>query len=262
MKILTYKDKSLILSYIQSEPEYNAYIFGDIEKIGFNDKNLSFFCTTTNEKLDFILMKYFNDFVLYSKECNFDKKAVANFIQSFNVPSCISGKKDAIDKIFSYFDIKKRRNTKLAAIYNSSKLNISDNIIVSKLSSENVKDILNLYLEIESFRDKYINLEDKAIDDIKMNLKTGRTYGIYVGTKLVSVASTVAESKFSAMITNVGTNFDYRNKGFASIIISKLCLDLFNENKMFVALYYDNDKAWSIYSKLGFIEIGDYSIIR
>ena len=73
------------------------------------------------------------------------------------------------------------------------------------------------------------------------------------------MAKSTAENKTHAIIVGVGTHPQFRNKGYATKCISKICGELLNENKI-PCLFYDNEEAGKIYKKLGFIKIGNWSI--
>ena len=63
----------------------------------------------------------------------------------------------------------------------------------------------------------------------------------------------------SAMIVGVATDKDYRNQGLASAVMSKLCEEVLNEGKE-LCLFYDNPSAGKIYKRIGFTDIGIWSM--
>ena len=69
------------------------------------------------------------------------------------------------------------------------------------------------------------------------------------------MSQVVAENSKSAMIVGVATR-----KGYMSKCLSKLCNDLLERNK-FLCLFYDNPKAGKVYHKLGFKEIGIWTML-
>ena len=92
--------------------------------------------------------------------------------------------------------------------------------------------------------------------------KTGRTYIVRDEQGvMVSSASTTAENSQSAMIVGVGTKPGYGKKGYATLCMEKLCRDLLAEGKN-ICLFYDNPAAGNIYKRLGFEDIGFWSMIR
>lgn len=92
--------------------------------------------------------------------------------------------------------------------------------------------------------------------------KTGRTYIIRDEQGvMVSSASTTAENSQSAMIVGVGTRPGYGKKGYATHCMLKLCRDLLAEGKS-ICLFYDNPAAGRIYKRIGFEDIGFWSMVR
>ena len=61
------------------------------------------------------------------------------------------------------------------------------------------------------------------------------------------------------MIVGVGTHPNYRNQGYATKCIVKICKELLDEQKI-PCLFYDNEEAAKIYKKLGFQELGKWII--
>ena len=95
-----------------------------------------------------------------------------------------------------------------------------------------------------------------------VKFKTGRTYIVRDEQGvMVSSASTTAENSQSAMIVGVGTKPGYEKKGYATLCMEKLCRDLLAEGKS-ICLFYDNPTAGNIYKRLGFEDIGFWSMIR
>ena len=82
-----------------------------------------------------------------------------------------------------------------------------------------------------------------------------RRYVIKEKNKIVSTASTKAESMDVALISAVATLPAFRRKGYSTAILTKLCSDLFKEGKS-ACLSYDNPEAERVYKKLGFKKIG------
>jgi hypothetical protein len=88
-----------------------------------------------------------------------------------------------------------------------------------------------------------------------------RRYIAEDGDKIICTAASTAESSDMAMIIGVATHKDYRNRGLASAVVSKLCSDLLSEGKT-PCLFYDNPNAGKIYNRLGFKVIGKWKMLR
>lgn len=132
-----------------------------------------------------------------------------------------------------------------------------------RLVPDDAAKVVALYLQIEEFCDLYKEDNEKSIKEIRFNLENGgRSYGIFQNGTLISVASTSAENSVSAMVVGVATLPSERKKGLAGSLVAKLCEDFLNENKQFLCLFYDNPEAGSIYHRIGFTELGNYSLLK
>lgn len=264
MRRITEVDHNKLMEYIMIEPEYNTYLFGDIEMYGFRNESLSLFTDCRDDNFNFILMKYFDNYVLYSHSGKFDSRRISDFLLKNSDCGCISGKGKIIQLLIPFLPIKRIRKTIMCSLTESPSINKKlGSFEICRLRESEVSKILELYLSIDEFRSKYGN-ESSEIDKkrIVRAFQTGRFYGVSEGGKLISLACSTAESKICAMITDVATREDYRGLGLASYIVTKLCNDLFDEGRHFLCLYYDNLIAGKMYERIGFKQVGDYSIIR
>ena len=112
---------------------------------------------------------------------------------------------------------------------------------------------------IPEFSHSNFSVESRKRDE---KYKTGRTYIIRNEEGvMVSSASSTAENSQSAMIVSVGTRPGYEKRGYATRCLEKLCSDLLAEGKT-LCLFYDNPEAGNIYKRIGFKDIGMWSLVR
>ncbi|MBB5254302.1 GNAT family N-acetyltransferase [Sulfurisphaera ohwakuensis] len=80
-------------------------------------------------------------------------------------------------------------------------------------------------------------------------------YGLFIDNKLVSAAYTWIETKDAGIIGGVFTREGFRNRGFASSVVSELAEDIVKRGKI-ASLYVreDNTSAIHVYKKIGFNE--------
>ncbi len=129
-------------------------------------------------------------------------------------------------------------------------------IEIKKATLEDVDRIIELRQRIAEFAPLPQERESLAKS---LETKTGRTYYIEQDGNMVASASTTAENSLSAMIVGVCTDEAHRQKGYASAIMTKLIQDLISEGKT-LCLFYDNPQAGSIYKRLGFRDIGTWTM--
>lgn len=79
-------------------------------------------------------------------------------------------------------------------------------------------------------------------------------------SRCIATATTAATNSLSTMILAVATAKDYRNKGLASALVSKIGKDYLAMGRT-LCLFYDNPAAGSIYERLGFKRLGRWIIV-
>lgn len=263
MRKLTENDRAQVHDYIMQQPEFNLFIIGDLENFGFDNDNVELFVHEAGGGYDCLLLRYIDNYILYSHHSNYDVETVAKFLNGKNI-NCINGKSDILEKLLPYFPDRFGENTYLSRLNRVKVLpNLPSHAELRRLKPEDAADIVSIYLEIKEFRDNYSDDIEKAVKDIGFNIETGgRSYGAYLYGKLVAVASTSAENSVSAMVIGVATLPPVRKIGLASSLVSKLCADFLSEGKQFLCLFYDNPEAGSIYRKIGFTELGNYMMMK
>lgn len=249
---LDHKYHNKLMNYLNQDPEFNLFIIGDIDRYGYNNNFFNIWADISrNGDIKGILVKYFEFITIYSDSIiNVDK--FYNLIKSMSFYE-ISGKSEIVDALAEKLRLKKIRRVNFCKLENDYNLNKNTgDIRIKKIKLGNLKKIANLYERIDEF-------ENTTVKCIKSGLKTGRGYYIEVNKQAAAMAKSTAENKTHAMIVGVGTHPQFRNKGYATKCISKICRELLNENKT-PCLFYDNEEAGKIYKKLGFIKIGNWSI--
>ncbi len=89
-----------------------------------------------------------------------------------------------------------------------------------------------------------------------------RTYVAESNGRLVAGASTSAECSNAAMIGGVWTLPEERNHGHSTAVVTALCADLVAEGRCPYLFYLeDNAPAAQVYQKIGFQDIGHWSVV-
>jgi ribosomal protein S18 acetylase RimI-like enzyme len=135
-------------------------------------------------------------------------------------------------------------------ITNYSHINSIDATEVHQLKREDENDILNLYKI--SYPNNWFN---------SRMLDTHQYYGIKKDNKLISIAGVHVYSKEFrvAALGNITTHPDYRNRGLAKIVVSKLCKSLLkNTEHIGLNVHKENLSAINCYKSLGFTITGEY----
>lgn len=251
------KHKEELLNLVLIEKELNLFIIGDMENYGFNKEFLEFWGDfNENGKIIAVLMRYYEDFVVYGAS-GFDIAGFSKIVNSIKF-RMLSGEKSTVDKFTNFVGVKEKQDTHFAkldkgyCLYNGESINL-----VQKTELEDVSKVWELQnKKIAEFTDMspLERMKDRYID------KTARGYHIKNDKKdIVSSVETGAENSSSAMVLGVCTDPTYRGHGYAAAVTSKLCKELLSEGKTSCLFYYNPD-AGKIYKRLGFKDIGMWSM--
>lgn len=259
---LTKHDHDQLFSFLQKEPSFNLFIIGDIESFGY-DADFQEIWGELDEtgNLKAVLLRYYNSFIPYAQG-DFDVEGFAVLIQQTNVfPFILSGKSSIVERFEQWLTLGNKRVMYFCECdtdeYANEYANQMDySIEIKKATLEDVDRIIELRQRIAEFATAPRTRESLAKS---LETKTGRTYYIEQDGNMVASASTTAENSLSAMIVGVCTDEAHRQKGYASAIMTKLIQDLISEGKT-LCLFYDNPQAGSIYKRLGFRDIGTWTM--
>lgn len=270
MQKLSSRHLSQAQKYLLPEPEFNLFAIGDLERFGMEGDHVSTYTADDwREGMGFpyFLLDYRGNFLVYSHDLNYDGKAVGEFLAGKN-PRNISGADSVIRKLLPYLPGREPVSTYLARLnqVTEEQRRRAGKLMgqVRRLTEEDIPAIYRLYLKIEEFSANYQNRSEKEChEDIRMNVsKLGRSYGIFEGERLVSVAQTSAENQVSAMVIGVATHSEFRRKGYARAVVLALCQDCLAEGKKFLCLFYHNPAAGKIYHSIGFQDVGTYTMLQ
>lgn len=251
---LTEKDRNIVMPFLKKDSSMNLFIIGDIERFGFETDFQEVWGEFQGDALRSILLRYYNSFVFYA-EGDYNVHGFAGIIKNYSRGTQISGKKDIIEQFETVLDFTKKESFYFAECKGDEQLGSTD-LPVKKATIEDIDKVYALLKTIDEF-----NLTDDFRERMKNNLRTnlGRIYYLEVEGKVVATASTTAETPLSAMIVAVATDKSYRKRGYATAVMRKLVRDLLDEGK-YSCLFYDNPAAGSIYKRLGFKDIGLWTI--
>lgn len=256
---LTKRDHEQLLSYLSEEPSINLFIIGDLEVFGYESDFQEIWAEFDERgEMNAVLLRYYQSFIPYSKS-KFDVAKFVSIITSFPKPILLSGKADIVEKFepFQELQLGKKQETFFAECKSTE--NFDETIVdIKKASLDHIDQILSLRKTIDEFK-----LSDNAAKMLRTSMEsnTARTYFTEENGLMTACVSTTAENSISAMIVGVCTRKEYRRKGLATAIMQKLFTDVINENKV-LCLFYDNPEAGRIYKRLGFNDIGKWTMYR
>ncbi|UOQ43673.1 GNAT family N-acetyltransferase [Halobacillus salinarum] len=248
-------DRERCQELLFEKPAENLFMIGDIENFGFDQDFQKLWGDFTEDgRLKAVLLKYHSNYIAYSNTV-FSGREFAEIINQDPEFTELSGLKSITEHILPYLENKQPRTRTLyyAKCEKSDFLNTDLPLEqVSLAGIEDIPAIDDLYNLISEFEKN-----NRRKESMKRGMESGsaRTYLLKNGNEVLSSASTTAENSLSAMVIGVCTHPNHIKKGYASLCMTKLCLDLLQEGKM-LCLFYDNPEAGRIYKRLGFEDTG------
>lgn len=243
------------MPFLSQEKEFNLFIIGDIINTKTDAPHMEVFVEGDVEIPRGVLLRYHKNFVIYSKT-DMDYAGAGKVVENFRDAMVLSGKPSCVDRIEPFLREFVETQSKMSFAVLKEPTLFESGLPVARATVEDVPELLRLLEGIEEFGET-----DEEAFMASMEDGGTRRYVLRVGNKIVSTAASTAETPELAMIIGVATHKSYRNRGFASAVISSLCSDLLREGKT-VCLFYDNPAAGKIYNRLGFQEVGTWKMLR
>lgn len=260
IRVCTEQDRGVIMNLIRKKSAENLFMISDIEAYGFDSVIQKVWGQFEEGKLVAVMLRFNSNHIIYS-EGNFDAKGFAKIILTYPGPFEVSGLQHVVKLVRPFIPYPTLRDVETYyAKCTSLAYEVEDDYPdVQKLQPSEYEENIELLKSIPEFVNGSFSVESRVRAEQD---QTGRTYVMRdeVGVMVLSATST-AENKDAAMIVGVGTRPGYERKGYATRILEKLCTDLLNEGKT-LCLFYSNPKAGAIYKRLGFEDIGIWTLIR
>lgn len=259
IKKLTEKEHEQVLSFLGKEPSINLFIIGDIEAFGYGSEFQELWAEFDEKhEIKAVLLRFYQSFIPYAKG-EFDSKSFVEIMKRYQQPISLSGKSELVEKFEEYKELNlgKKQVTFFAECRTGEHLGTTK-FKIKKAGLDDVDQIIFLRRSIGEF-----HVKDDARDILiqSMQSNSSRTYYLEENGIMTSCVSTAAENSLSAMIVGVCTRKDFRRKGLATAIMQQLFRDVIDEGKT-LCLFYDNPEAGRIYKKLGFRDIGKWTMYR
>jgi len=258
---LTKNDHDQLMEYLSKEKAMNLFLIGDVEAFGY-DTEFQELWADVDDKGEFqgVLLRYYHGYIPYARE-RIDVEAFGRIMIEDEKFEGLSGKESIAEQFENFPGLRlgKKQSTFFAECINQEKLMDSlDLSMVKKATLDDVEKIVELHNRITQFQ-RMPNARERMIESMKAGIS--RTYFMESGGRAISSASTAAENSMSAMVVGVCTLPEFRQKGYATLIMNALCREVLQEGKT-LCLFYDNPSAGRIYHQIGFTDIGRWVLYR
>lgn len=242
------KHKDMCLEYLYRDKVRNLFIIGDIINYGFEADFQTVFIDVDNE-IHTVYLVYRANLIVASYDNIIDNAFIEKVLNEYGIKS-VCGTVDLVNKI--KLDGFKNEDCFLAKMEK-----VKNEIDTSAVKELSVNDI-DSFLDVRSL---VFNIKEKEAIESDLINKAGRSFYIKDDNRIVSIASSTAECEGLAMIIGVATIEKYRNQGYATKVVNKLCSELLEEGKT-PCLFYNSASAGSIYKALGFEDVGTWALRR
>lgn len=256
--IKTEEDAKRVVSYLNYEGSVNTTLLALIEKYGLNRDFQQVWLQLGEDKINALIMRFFNYVYLYSQECICDFDELGGFV-SFTGADVVMGKKSLLQNILPFLDGMLLEPSCHMVLESPAGLLPPEGAEKAKL--EDCKELASLIYSIPEFARFYHSCEEIE-QGIRRRMEMGdiRCFVVRRDGLIVSQAYTTVESSGYASIGGVVTRKEYRNQGFASQVVSSIAYDILNDGKI-PNLFFSNEKAGKIYRQLGFSQTCEYGML-
>lgn len=259
IKKMDESNREQCLNFAKEKPAENIFIIGDIEAFGFEEDFQDVWGDVgPYGNLQALLLRYYDNFIVYAPS-TFNAESLAKIIENFpKDKKIVSGISTTVDQVVVHISLHlaNKREFYYAKCDELNKTITIPSIRVRKASIDDVPRIVSLQSQVPEF-----DMREGRAKSLKKNMEKGvsRSYVGELEEEIISVAMSTAENSISAMIVGVCTLENHKKKGYATACMFQLCKEMLSEGKH-LCLFYDNPEAGIIYKRLGFNDIGTWTM--
>lgn len=253
--LCTNDDKKELLDFTHRKPTENCFFIGDIENFDLEDEFIDVWKFETDNQISSILLRYYK-FYLISSENGNDLKEIVKIIESDKNCMTVSGLENTIDNIAQFLDFHNIKKTFLAELNNKSFNKIPSTLSPQKATINDINELFDFQKSIDEF-----SVDERNRDSFgkEITSNTGKIYYIKENDQIVSSATITAENSINGTIIGVATSPQFRNKGYAMACMIEICKEMIDNSKS-VVLFYNNPNAGKLYKRIGFLDVGKWSM--
>ena len=252
---LSGKDKNLIDEYLTRKPLFSQFWVDVIKEYGYENGFLNIYSCTDNKKIICLFAILLNNLMIYSDRDTIPAKEILTYLNDNNISvSIVKGEESLVKTFESYLDFTTKYGTHMCILEKKDYIPVSyADIIIEQAMDRDVDDIIAFFNQIAEFR-HFMN--DEAV---RLFINYGHTYMAIDKGKIVALVICNSTSRKMATISSIATLPEARNKGYATKLLSYICNSLLKISQS-CSICYDKSASGSIYTAVGFKEIGKQAI--
>jgi len=257
---LTEADRATAISYLSQTPQYNLYMLGNIDKLGFSHDFCEFWGDFhageqgNNAVLHAVLNRYMTGWTV-SGEPDADWRGLGAILDHHNIlAERLQDNPHGIDSFLPYLQRYQGYHDETEEVMALTTtafrpIPAPDDVIIRRGRLTDLARLTAFYAKAEHMK--------RSSAAIERPLRDTRLWFAEANGEVLSTALTNAETNNLAMIGGVYTPSSARGRGLSQKVCSALCAELINEGKQPV-LYWSTPAAGAIYRKLGFQPCGQW----
>lgn len=251
----TEKDRNLLMEYLREEAVYNTFLLADIADFGFDETFQTVYIDEEQGEVKGVYLCFYANFLLYCKKNEVNTEFLEQLFSMY-VPDVIMGNTEDVRKVQWVLSDYAMESRDLYQFCHPEEL-AAETAKIQKAVPEDVDDIFAFLQSIPELKHLYTSKQMIA-DRIGKNC--GTHYIVREDGKIIAHANSAAESEFTTMIGGVSTAEEYRGKGLAGQMVSKLCRDIQERGKQ-PTLFSIQGEENNLYSRIGFRKIGEWGTL-
>ena len=252
---LSGKDKILIDEYLTRKPLFSQFWVDVIKEYGYEKGFLTIYSCTYNKNVICLFAILLNNLMVYSDKDSIPTKEILTYLKDNNISfSIIKGEEKLVKDFENYMDFTTKYGTHMCMLEKKDYIPVSyADIIIEQAMDRDVDDIIAFFNQISEFK-RFMN--DEAV---RLFINYGHTYMAIDRGKIVALVICNSTSRKMATISSIATLPKARNKGYATKLLSYICNSLLKISQS-CSVCYDKSSSSSIYTAVGFKEVGKQAI--
>lgn len=258
LRLLTETDRAMTMKFLSIAPQFNLYMLGNLEKLGFTNEICEFWGDVVpgeqDETLRAVLNRYMTGWTVYGA-AEADWTALASILD--NHPAGASRLQDnpgGIDSFVPYLQRYRQEHVEMEEVMDLTPADFRPvlapaGVTVRRGTLDDLPGLIEFYRDAEHM--------SRSPAAIERPLRDTRLWLAEQAGAILATALTNAETSKLAMIGGVYTPPPARGRGLSQAVCSALCADLIADQKQPV-LYWGTPAAGAVYRKLGFRATGQW----
>lgn len=248
-------DEALLEEYLSKEKEYNTFLLADLKTYGFDKEFQDIWMEWQDGRCVCVYLRFYNNLLVYSRENIISPDSMDYILKNFQI-FVIMGKSSLLSEMKEAVSDSYRSSSKqLYRLGTREKLCRNSGVIQAGL--DDVDEIYEFLGSIPQISGLY---RSKDIIRDRIAGRDGTHLIIRKDNKIVSHGNSTTGSEDTVMIGGVATAPVYREKGYASQVVSSLAEIILKEGK--IPCLFSGEEAHSFFDRLGFESLGGWMTLE